>query len=141
MTNPQGAAVQGKGLESDAYWAAASDDTLLVRYCLDCDAPHHYPRNHCPFCFSTRLEDRATTGGGEIYSYSVVRIGPEAPYVLAYVTIDEGVTILTNIVDSDIDAIAIGDRVELAFIDSATQPAARIPVWRRATAPRAGTNS
>jgi uncharacterized OB-fold protein len=37
------------------------------------------------------------------------------PYALAYVTLDEGVTMMTNIVDCDLDAIRIGQRVRLVF--------------------------
>jgi uncharacterized OB-fold protein len=37
------------------------------------------------------------------------------PYAIAYVTLAEGITILTNIVDCDLDALAIGDPVELVF--------------------------
>jgi len=37
------------------------------------------------------------------------------PYALAYVTLDEGVTMMTNIVDCDLDAIRIGQRVKVVF--------------------------
>jgi len=37
------------------------------------------------------------------------------PYALAYVTLEEGVTMMTNIVDCDLDAIRIGQRVRLVF--------------------------
>lgn len=127
-------AAAGAGLEGDAYWKAAAEGVLLLRHCLDCGQPHHYPRNHCPFCFSTRLEDRPSSGAGEIYSYSIVRIGPNAPYALAYVTIDEGVSILTNIVDCDLEMIAIGDRVEPSFAATSGSEDKKVPLWRKTTA-------
>jgi len=37
------------------------------------------------------------------------------PYALAYVTLDEGVTMMTNIVDCDLDSIRIGQRVRVVF--------------------------
>ena len=37
------------------------------------------------------------------------------PYAIAYVTLDEGVTMLTNIVDCDLDALRIGHAVRLVF--------------------------
>ncbi|WP_312028367.1 OB-fold domain-containing protein [Aquabacterium sp. J223] len=49
-----------------------------------------------------------------IYSYSVMR-RVEVPYVIAYVTLDEGVTVMTNIVDCDPDAVRIGQRVKVTF--------------------------
>ena len=37
------------------------------------------------------------------------------PYALAYVTLDEGVTMMTNIVDCNLDTIRVGQRVRLIF--------------------------
>jgi hypothetical protein len=39
----------------------------------------------------------------------------EIPYAIAYVTLDEGVTMLTNIVDCDLDTLRIGQRVRVVF--------------------------
>ena len=38
------------------------------------------------------------------------------PYAVAYVTLEEGPTMLTNIVDCDFDRIRIGQPVELRFV-------------------------
>jgi uncharacterized OB-fold protein len=37
------------------------------------------------------------------------------PYCIAYVELDEGPRMITNIVDCDLDAVRIGDRVQLVF--------------------------
>ena len=37
------------------------------------------------------------------------------PYAIAYVTLDEGPTMMTNIVDCDLDAIRIGQAVRVVF--------------------------
>ena len=55
-----------------------------------------------------------SSGRGTIYSYSVMRRVP-VPYAIAYVTLEEGVTMMTNIVDCDLDAIRIGQRVKVVF--------------------------
>ena len=47
-------------------------------------------------------------------SYSVFRRTP-IPYAIAYVTLAEGPTMMTNIVDCDLDGIRIGQAVRLAF--------------------------
>ena len=54
------------------------------------------------------------SGRGTIYSYSVMRRVP-VPYAIGYVTLEEGVTMMTNIVDCDLDAIRIGQRVKVVF--------------------------
>ena len=54
-------------------------------------------------------------GTGTIYSYSVTRRAGPIPYCIAYVTLDEGITVLTNIVDCDLDTVRIGQKVKLTF--------------------------
>ena len=58
----------------------------------------------CPYCFSDKLEWKQASGKGKIYTFSVMRRAPE-PYVIAYVTLDEGVSMMTNIVDCDFDKV------------------------------------
>ena len=43
-----------------------------------------------------------------------MRRAPE-PYAIAYVTLAEGPTMLTNLVDCDFDSLAIGQEVRLKF--------------------------
>ena len=64
---------------------------------------------------STELTWMQVAGTGVIYTYSVTRRGVEVPYCIAYVTLDEGVTMMTNILDCDLDAVRIGQRVKVMF--------------------------
>lgn len=116
--------------DNAAFWEAAGEGRLLVRHCLACDTPHWYPRPMCPHCGSDRTEYRQASGLGTIYSVSVTRRGGPSPYAIAYVTLDEGVTLLTNIVDCDLDAVRIGDRVAVAFKPSEGGPP--VPMFRPA---------
>ena len=100
--------------ETRPFWEAAAQGRLLIGKCKACDKPHYYPRALCPFCGSDATEFVQAGGGGSVYSYSVMRRVP-VPYALAYVTLDEGVTMMTNIVDCDLDAIRIGQRVRVVF--------------------------
>lgn len=100
--------------ETQAFWDAAAQGKLLVKRCAACGEYHHYPRSICPFCFSERTEWREASGSGTIYSYSVMRRA-QTPYVIAYVTLDEGVTMMTNIIDCDPDTARIGQRVKVCF--------------------------
>jgi uncharacterized OB-fold protein len=100
--------------ETKPFWDAAAKGTLLVKKCSACGEVHYYPRPLCPFCFSDKTEWLAASGRATIYSYSVMRRA-EVPYVIAYVTLEEGVTMMTNIVDCDANAVRIGQRVKLTF--------------------------
>jgi len=98
--------------ETKPFWDAAAQGKLMVKKCASCGQAHHYPRAICPFCFSDRTEWLHASGRGTIYSYSVMRRVP-VPYAIAYVTLEEGPTMMTNIVDCDLDAIRIGQRVKV----------------------------
>ena len=97
------------------FFEAAADGRLLIKRCNDCNEAHFYPRALCPHCFSDRTEWVESTGRGTVYTFSVTRRGVPTPYAIAYVTLEEGVTMLTNIVDCDLDTIAVGQPVKVAF--------------------------
>ena len=99
----------------ERYFEAAKEGKLLLKKCKDCNEVHHYPRGICPFCFSTNVDWIEAKGTGTIYSYSVTRRAGPIPYCIAYVTLDEGVTMMTNIVDCDLDTVRIGQKVKLTF--------------------------
>ncbi|WP_430396380.1 Zn-ribbon domain-containing OB-fold protein [Ferrovibrio sp.] len=101
--------------ETEHFWAAAREERLALRYCNACQQYHYYPRTICPLCFSDQTEWRDSTGKGEIYSLSVMRKAP-VPYAMAYIALDEGTMMLSNIVNCDFDALRIGQRVRLQFL-------------------------
>lgn len=100
--------------ETKPFWDAAAAGKLLIKRCTACGEPHYYPRAICPFCGSDRTEWTEASGRGTIYSYSVFRRAP-IPYAIAYVTLDEGISMMTNIVDRDLNAIRIGQPVRVTF--------------------------
>ena len=100
-----------------SYWDACNESRLTLRKCGGCGKVHFYPRGICPFCFSTEGEWVNASGKGKIYSYSVMeRSNP--PFTMAYVTLEEGVTMMTNIIDCDFSKIKIGQDVKVVFLDS-----------------------
>lgn len=100
--------------EALPFWEAAKEGRLLIKRCTDCGEAHYYPRDICPHCLSANTAWIESTGKGTIYSCSTMG-KDEARYTLAYVTLDEGVTMLTNLVDCDPAALAIGQRVQVTF--------------------------
>ncbi len=116
--------------ENEPFWAAAREGRLLLMHCLDCDSPHWYPRPICPYCGSDRTEWIRAAGTGTVYSVSVTQRAGPVPYAMAYVTLDEEVTLMTNIVDCDLDTVRIGDKVELVFKPSDGGPP--VPMFRPA---------
>jgi uncharacterized OB-fold protein len=96
------------------FWEAAKQGVLKIRRCTACKKPNWYPRPVCPFCFGD-TEWESSKGTVEIYSVTVTRRAGPIPFAMAYVTLDEGVTMLTNITNCDLDTLKIGQRVTVVF--------------------------
>ncbi len=107
--------------ETKAFWDACAQGRLMIGKCRACGETHYYPRAICPNCLSEETELQPASGQGVIYTYSVMRRAP-VPYAIAYVTLAEGPTMMTNIVDCDLNAIRIGQRVRLVFKPSEGGP-------------------
>lgn len=105
--------------ETKAYWEAANRGQLLIKYCQACGEYHHYPRDICPFCMSDDTVWREAAGIGTVYSFSTMG-KDDAAYTLAFVTLDEGVTMMSNWVEGDPKAMHIGDKVRVVFHTSDT---------------------
>jgi len=104
------------------WWEATKDHRLLVQTCTACGTAQHPPRGVCIGCGSTEhLEWREAAGTGVVDSFTVVhrapRPGLEVPYVIARVRLDEGVILLTRLVDRDPEEWRIDDRVRVDWLD------------------------
>ncbi|ASC66090.1 Zn-ribbon domain-containing OB-fold protein [Achromobacter denitrificans] len=100
--------------ETAPFWAAAERGQLLLRTCNQCNRAHWYPRVVCPLCASDDTDWKPASGLGSLYAFSIIERA-DPPYALAYVELDEGPIILSNLVDCDIRAAKIGQRVSAVF--------------------------
>lgn len=103
--------------ENKPYWEAAGKGRLVIKKCNACAKVHFYPRPICPHCYSDDTQFVEASGCGVIYSYSITRQA-KPPYVIAYVTLEEGVSMLTNIVDCDVEGVRIGQKVRVKFAEA-----------------------
>ena len=112
--------------EVKPFWDGTAEGRLLLPRCEDCQVFIWYPRPFCPSCASTRVSWVEASGRGTVYSYTINRRGQAdlsaykeaGVYVLAYVELDEGPRMMTNIVDCDPDSVKIGQRVQVVFHDT-----------------------
>ena len=114
-------------LETQPFWDATEQDQLLLPRCTACDFVIWYPRELCPECGSTDVEWIEASGRGSVYSFSITRRmpgrwGQAAPFVLAYVELEEGPRIMTNIVGCDPESVSIGQAVEVEFHETEDGP-------------------
>ena len=107
--------------DSERFWEGCRRGELLIQRCSNCGQYRFYPRLACAECLSTAAEWVPSTGRGQVYSYSVVHhapssaFQPDCPYVLALIDLDEGVRLLSRVVDCAHDAVRVGMSVRVVF--------------------------
>lgn len=100
--------------DSAAFQAAATEGRFVVPRCTACARFHWHPRPFCPFCSGDAVEWQPASGRGTVYTYTVMRRARPV-YVIAYVRLAEGTTMMANIVDCPPDKVRIGMEVEVVF--------------------------
>ena len=122
--------------DTQAFWDAARDRRLLIRRCNACGEAHFYPRPFCPSCWSDDVVWEDASGAATLYTWSVVRVNDlppfheRVPYVAAVVDLAEGPRMMTNVVDCDPDALAVGMALEVTYREET--PEITLPVFRPA---------
>jgi len=113
MYQPRTMTIPEVHAEHQEYWDGARDGKLLIKKCDSCSQMHYYPRVICPHCMSDQTSWITAKGTGTVYTYSVMRHG--TPYAIAFVELDEGPRMMTNIVECDLDTVHISQRVTVVF--------------------------
>ena len=99
---------------SRPFWEATREKRLLIQYDKVVDSYQFYPR---PTSIYTgrraNLEWREVSGRGTIFSYTIVRrarppFRDKEPYVVAMVTLEEGVNVMSNIIHCSEEKLKTG---------------------------------
>jgi uncharacterized OB-fold protein len=111
--------------EAKPFWDAAAQQKLAMQRCQDCHAYIWTPRPACYECGSERLEWAQLSGRGEIYSFTVIRqiVGraaskafePDVPYVVAWIDLEEGPRMISNVTGCPVEDVQIGMKVSVEF--------------------------
>ena len=103
------------------YWRETKYRYRLVgEMCTECGKVA-FPRGAvCPECGSSDLEEVKLRETGRVVTWTVVRNPPAgyekySPFVVGLVELDDGVRVLSQIVDVELDEVETGMRVEVAF--------------------------
>jgi uncharacterized protein len=107
---------------SRPFWEATREGRLVMQYCPVAGKFQHFPRPVSQYTGKRNLEWRDVSGRGFVYAVTVTRRGPPLfraaePYLVATVQLDEGVRIMSNLVNCSVDAAFVGMRVELCWKD------------------------
>ena len=124
--------------DSLPYWEAAKEGRLSIQLCNDCMRHFFYPRSGCPNCGSQSVSWTDVSGRGRLVSF-VINHQPLPPAkrgdpeVIAIIELEEGVRMVSNIVDSEMspDALPLNASVTVDFKPSGEW---MLPVFRLAEA-------
>ena len=114
-----------EGLVREFYGRCQKED-LHFQKCTSCDAFRHVPREMCPECNSFEWQWVRSTGRGTVYTWVVVNralhpaFSRDAPYADVVVEMEEGVRLLSTVVDCPPDELEIGMPVEVTY-DAVTE--------------------
>ena len=93
--------------------------------CGGCGALAIPPKEFCPSCQQRQWQPVPLSGAGTVVSFTVIRIpprgGPEAPYAVAVVKLDEGVSLLGRVVEIPLEDLRTGLPVKFRPMVAAEQ--------------------
>jgi len=100
-----------KNLKS--FFEEARAGRLTGIRCGRCGALALPPKEFCPSCQQRAWESVSLQGTGTVTSFTIIRIPPrgrlsEAPYAVAVVRLDEGVSLLGRVVDIPLETLKTG---------------------------------
>jgi len=103
------------------YFEGTASGELRIRHCRSCGKLFRFAHAWCPECWSQDLDFKVASGRGWVETFTVVHQAPypsfedRIPYVIALIELDEGVRIMSNIVDCDPGEVEIGLPVAVTF--------------------------
>ena len=107
--------------DTAGFWAGTQDKELRYQKCDDCGTVIWHPRAHCTGCLGGSLSTHVASGKGTVYTYSIVRqsyhpfFRDQVPYAIAWVDLEEGPRLLSNVVGIDADQVRCDMPVEVQW--------------------------
>jgi len=105
--------------DTEFFWTGLRNHELLIQRCGECGALRNPPRPMCPHCQSLEWNTLKSTGRGTVYSYVMPQYPPmpfmEYPYTVVLVELEEGIRLVSNLVDIEPKDVEVGMSVEVCF--------------------------
>ena len=124
-----------QGYSKEFYlWCGRGD--LRFQRCSDCQTWRHVPREMCAKCSSDKWTWAKSSGKGTVFSWTVAERAMHpafvdaVPYAPVIIEMDEGVRLVTELIDCKPADLEIGMRVEVAFAKVSDE--ITLPKFRRA---------
>lgn len=106
--------------DSQAWWSAVQNRTLMVNECRSCGQTSLYARPFCPYCWCEDVELVPACGRARLYTWSVIHqnaapFDSHTPYVLAMVELEEGPRLMTVVENCRIEDLEADMGLAIAF--------------------------
>jgi uncharacterized protein len=132
MTSPSARLAPLITHDNEGFWSAATNHRLVAQRCVDCHQLRHPPRPMCPNCHSLEHEWVELTGFGELYSYAILHHPRhpafQYPLIAALVDLNEGIRMVSSLVDVDPQTVVIGMPLQVAYAPA--EDGSAVPVFR-----------
>jgi uncharacterized protein len=108
---------------SAPFFNGARQRKLMLQHCAGCGQWSFPVRERCPHCFAARLEWRAASGRGNLYTFAIMHqvmnpgFAADVPYNVSQIDLEEGVRMVANIIGVANERLRIGMPVEAVFED------------------------
>lgn len=105
------------------FFDGARAGKLMLQHCMGCDKWSFPVRERCPHCFEAKLEWRAASGRGTLYTFAIMHqvmnpgFASAVPYNVSQVDLEEGVRMISNVIGVENAALRVGTKLEAVFED------------------------
>lgn len=119
MASPGGPNRPTIDTDSEEWWTAVHNRTLMVNKCGSCGRKSLYARPFCPQCWSEDVTLVPASGQSRLYTWSVIHqnaapFDAKLPYIVAMVDLEEGPRLMT-VVDCPVEQLCAGMELEIDF--------------------------
>jgi uncharacterized OB-fold protein len=103
------------------FWDGCRARRLLAQRCTNCGELRYPISAICPNCLAKTTEWQELSGRGELFSFIVIHRGyhpywaERIPYNVAFVELEEGLRMFSNIVGTPNERLCVGQKVKVAF--------------------------
>jgi uncharacterized OB-fold protein len=111
------------GPDMAPFFEAAHRHELVVQRCAKCRALRFPARAICSRCLAREASWAPMSGRGTVFSFAIMHqavhpgFAAEVPYAVVVIELEEGVRLLSNLVDCPLADLRIGLPVEVVFDD------------------------
>jgi uncharacterized OB-fold protein len=119
---------------SQPFWDNTKKHKLTLKKCKDCGHIDHPPYLYCTNCSSDNSEWVEASGKGKLVAYAVntymvpFPFWDDMPYVVAMIELEEGVRMISNIVECNHNELKNGMALEVVFDDVSDE--FTLPKWK-----------